>query len=140
VGLTERSKENAQKARKIRDDARDRERMEREKLAAQWAKMDQNLSFAFTPADEASAVDKLATASFKYDPNNPGPMGMTAFTCKTMPPAIFREMVKRSFNVRLTDPELAAMVRPLLVCSCVCTVCFIRFFASLRSFRAGDHV
>ena len=68
--------------KKLRSDAIERERFEREKLAAQWAKLDQNLSFDFTPEDEKSAVEKLADASFKFDPNNPGPMGVSAFTSR----------------------------------------------------------
>ena len=39
-----------------------------------------------------------------------GPMGLTAFEAKTLSPAIFREMLRRSFNLKVTDAELAALV------------------------------
>ena len=37
-------------------------------------------------------------------------MGLTAFEAKTLSPAIFREMLRRSFNLKVTDAELAALV------------------------------
>lgn len=32
-----------------------------------------------------------------------GPMGLTAFQGKSLSPAIFREMLRRSFNLKVTN-------------------------------------
>lgn len=32
-----------------------------------------------------------------------GPMGLTAFEAKTLSPSIFREMLRRSFNMKVSD-------------------------------------
>ena len=37
-------------------------------------------------------------------------MGLTAFEAKSLSPAVFREMLKRSFNLKVSDGELAALV------------------------------
>jgi len=35
-----------------------------------------------------------------------GPMGLTAFEAKSLSPAIFREMLRRSFNMKVSDGML----------------------------------
>lgn len=110
LGIAERERDHKMSLQKLRDDAKLREREHREKMAAQWAKMELDVHFNYTPEEKKSAIDKLTEASAKFDPASPGPMGLTAFEASTLSPAIFREMLKRSFNMKLTNGELAALI------------------------------
>ncbi len=111
AGIAEREKDHKDSLRKLREDKMKREREHQEKLANQWAKMEIGLTDNFDQRDKDSAVQKLTDAAFKFDPRRAGPMGLTAFQGKYMSAAIFREMLKRSFNISgVTDRELAAMM------------------------------
>lgn len=93
-----------------REDAVFRERYHQEKLAAQWAKAELNVTYAFTDEERQSAFEKLTEASVKFDPAHAGPMGLTAFQASVLSPAVFREMLKRCFQMKLTNGELAALI------------------------------
>lgn len=110
LGIAEREADMRSSLSKLRADEALRIREHEEKLAAQWAKMELNLTFEFTEADTVSALEKLAEAAFKFDPASPGPMGLTAFNGKKMTPAVFKEMLRRTFNMKITAPELAALI------------------------------
>ena len=111
AGIAEREKDHKESLRKLRDDKMNREREHQEKLTNQWAKMEIGLADDFDQRDKESAVRKLTDAAFKFDPRRAGPMGLTAFQGKYMSAAIFREMLKRSFNITgVTDRELVAMM------------------------------
>ena len=45
---------------------------EREKLAAQWAKMEFKIAVEYTPEERETALEKLADAAGKFDPASPG--------------------------------------------------------------------
>ena len=96
--------------RQLRQDAAERKRMEEETLAAQWAKTELKVTQTFTDKEHREAMEKLGEAAFKFDPASPGPMGLTAFQAQYLTPAVFREMLKRSFNLKVTDAELAALI------------------------------
>eukprot|EP01038_Epipyxis_sp_PR26KG_P006779 gene6779-9286_t len=110
VGISERESDHLLSIQKLRQDAKDREREHIEKMAAQWSKMELNLKFEFSDEDLKSALEKLTEASVKFDPASPGPMGLTAFDASHLSPAVFREMLKRSFNMKVTNQELAALI------------------------------
>ena len=134
LGIVEREQIHKSDLEKLRADAILREREHTEKLAAQWAKMELRMNFDFTEDDKNSAMEKLGEAALKFDPASPGkiiilfnlfdiiymyiliiilllhhligPMGLTAFQAKSLSPAIFREMLRRSFNLKVTDGNL----------------------------------
>lgn len=68
------------------------------------------VSFNFTEEDKEVAVVKLRTAAKLYDKTTPGAMSMKAFEVKEMPPHIFREQLKRVFNLNLSPSEMGAMM------------------------------
>lgn len=110
LGIAQREEDHKNSLAKLRADATMREREHEEKLAAQWAKTELALTYEFTEQDKQSALLKLSDAAFKFDPASPGPMGLTAFNGKKMSPAVFKEMLRRSFNMKITMPELAALI------------------------------
>ena len=110
VGQAEREKDHMQMLQTLRKDAEERRRVEEETLAAMWAKTELKVSQTFSEADKAEAMEKLGEAAFKFDPASPGPMGLTAFQAQYLSPAVFREMLKRRFNLRISDAELAALI------------------------------
>ena len=96
--------------KKTLQDAEARRKFEKDRIDAQYAKMDVPLTAEFTAKDQERAIGKLTDAARKYDPANPG-VGFAAFAPRTMKPLVFREMVKRTFFVHLNDRELASMVK-----------------------------
>lgn len=64
----------------------------------------------FTEKDFQNAFFKLTLGAIKYDRSLPNAMNLTAFECISMPPHIFREQLKLTFNVKVTVPELWALV------------------------------
>lgn len=109
TGISKRAVEHSQSLHALRQDAIKREKEEEEKLTGQWAKMQLNLTNDFDDEDKEKAIEKMTEAATKFDPNSPGPMGLTCFEGKTMSAAVFREMLKRSFNLYLNTRELAAL-------------------------------
>jgi hypothetical protein len=43
----------------------------------------------------------LHIAAFKYDAASPGPIGLKAFNSSVLSPAVFREMLRRSFDIQV---------------------------------------
>lgn len=110
VGFDEREKDHVASLRKSRKDAVMAKKQHEQMLVAQWAKMELKVTDEFDEDDKDEAVKKLNDAAFKFDPKNAGPMGLTAFEAKSLSNAIFREMLKRNFNLVVTDRELAAII------------------------------
>jgi len=53
---------------------------------------------------------KFIRLCFNFEPRQLGPAGWIAFTCKSFTPPEFREIIKRTFDVRLSAKELGALV------------------------------
>lgn len=68
------------------------------------------VSMQFTPEDKETAVAKLRAAAKLYDKTTPGAMSMKAFEVKEMPPHVFKEQLKRLFNLNVTPAELGALM------------------------------
>jgi hypothetical protein len=68
------------------------------------------VNFKFTEEDRARALVKLRTAARLYDKTTPGAMSMKSFETKEMAPHVFKEQLKRIFNLQLTPPELGALM------------------------------
>lgn len=65
----------------------------------------------FSDDEFATALGKLTEAAFKYDRNMPGAPNLSAFQMKSMAPHIFKEQLKRAFGIKVTPPELAALMQ-----------------------------
>ena len=110
IGQSERDKDHSASILLQRKEIEDRKQREEEALRAMWAKTELKVTQTFADEDKKTAMEKLAEAAFKFDPATPGPMGLTAFQAQYLSPAVFREMLKRSFNLRVSDAELAALI------------------------------
>lgn len=110
LGFHERNKEHSEALRKQRLENEQREREHKEKLAAQWAKMELDVDWNFSEEDRQSALAKITVAAREYDPNHASSMSLKAFHGASMTPAVFREMIRRVMGIKFTDRELAAMV------------------------------
>jgi hypothetical protein len=112
LGIAEREKEHKESLKKLQDDAILREKLHQDKMAMQWAKAELQLELDhFTDEERAAAIEKLTEASVKFDPAAAGPMGLTAFQAKVLTPVIFREMLRRVFNMQLTNNEFASLIK-----------------------------
>lgn len=110
VGQELRSSDYSAVLSQQRMDDEDRKKTEEEALVAAWKKAEGKIVLHYTEQEKAVAMEKLADAAFKFDPASPGPMGLTAFQASHLSPAVFREMLRRSFNLKVTDAELAAII------------------------------
>ena len=81
-------------------DARLRQR--RAKMASSVAEYDFD--------DLSEATDKIIESSVKYDKRSIGPGGLKGFEGSDMTPTVFREQLKRAFNIKLNPRELGAAV------------------------------
>ena len=108
VGQAERDKVKTKNLEKIRSDEAERKQREADILAAQWAKTELKVDQKFSEKHKQSAILKLQEAAFKYD--SQGSVNISAFYAKYLSAAVFREMLKRVFNLRISDEELAALI------------------------------
>ena len=66
------------------------------------------IDFDFSDLDEALAMEKLKISAFKYD----GQLSLVkGFECDSLRPVIFRDLLKRVFNLYLTNAEIGFIVR-----------------------------
>eukprot|EP00618_Florenciella_parvula_P035568 CAMPEP_0119484630 /NCGR_PEP_ID=MMETSP1344-20130328/11578_1 /TAXON_ID=236787 /ORGANISM="Florenciella parvula, Strain CCMP2471" /LENGTH=1104 /DNA_ID=CAMNT_0007519231 /DNA_START=22 /DNA_END=3334 /DNA_ORIENTATION=+ len=84
---------------------------EARKLAASEAKANLQTSDQFTEEDRQRAMDQITAAAALYDRNSPGCVQLDAFDGATMAPHVFKEQLFRVFNIRLTPPELGALMK-----------------------------
>ncbi len=108
-GFLEREKVlKEQWARKDKIDA-ERRAYEVSKLEEQEGKNKQKVS-KFTEQDKESALLKLRESAKYYDKSMPGAMSMKNFDMAYMEPHVFREQLKRVFNLRVTSAEMGAII------------------------------
>jgi Ca2+-binding EF-hand superfamily protein len=112
LGIAEREKEHKESLKKLKDDAIIREKQHQEKIASQWSKSDMVLDYTqINEEDRETALEKLTEASVKFDPSTAGPMGLTAFQASSLSPHVFREMLRRVFNMQLTNGEFLVLTK-----------------------------
>jgi hypothetical protein len=90
--------------------AEEKEARRREELKMQESRNNLKASMDFTPEDKDSAILKLKGAAKLYDKTHPGAMSMKSFEVKSMPPHVFKEQLKRVFNLNVTPAELGALM------------------------------
>ena len=91
-------------------DYRDRERRAAERRSATRRAKTACGVAPYDFGDLSEAVDKIIESSVKYDKRSIGPGGLQGFEGSDMTPTVFREQLKRAFNVRLNPRELGAAV------------------------------
>jgi len=114
LGFKERCKQDEFRRRGAvaRSEAEDKRRdsARRDRSPDSTASKDSGIDFKFTHADLQSAVQKIALASRDYNPNSPTALRLDAFDCKSMRPLLFRSMLKRCLQIKLTNKELGALM------------------------------
>lgn len=107
TGFSERRKVLQASLKKCRDAEKARIAEDEAKLAAQWAKMELDVTYDYTKEEQDNAMAKLAEAARWFDHST---SNLSAFDGNYMSPAIFREMLKRLFNIKLSGKELGSLV------------------------------
>ncbi|CAM9103488.1 unnamed protein product, partial [Ectocarpus fasciculatus] len=85
----------------------ERERKEREKEEALLYSVD----FDYDEDDRDSALSKMTIAASKYDKTHPSSVGLDGFSGKFVTPIVFKELLRRTFNLKLQPKELGALVQ-----------------------------
>ncbi|CAM9575911.1 unnamed protein product, partial [Laminaria digitata] len=62
------------------------------------------------PEDKASAMAMITEAAVTYDKSSPAAVSLDAFEGATMTPLVFREQIRRVFSIKLSPPQLAALM------------------------------
>eukprot|EP01034_Spumella_vulgaris_P025483 gene25483-31949_t len=88
----------------------EKERRQKEEKLELEKKNQMKVSFDFTPEDKERAVVKLRTAARLYDKTTPGAMSMKSFEVKEMQPHVFKEQLRRIFNLHVNPPEMGALM------------------------------
>lgn len=85
--------------------------MEDEKLKEkQEIEFEAAIDMDYTDADVTSMRTKIADAAAKYDKTHPNAVSLQGFNSKYCTPALFREMLKRTFQIALTDKEAGSLL------------------------------
>ena len=69
------------------------------------------IDFDFSELDVARAEQKLLESSTKYDRNAPGCASLEGFECESLSVGAFRDLVRRTFDLVLSDKELGYVIR-----------------------------
>lgn len=88
----------------------EKERRLKEEQLELERKNQMKVSLNFTPDDKERAVVKLRTAARLYDKTTPGAMSMKSFEVKEMQPHVFKEQLRRIFNLHVNPPEMGALM------------------------------
>jgi len=110
LGMEARAREHTRQLEANREGERLIREEHEKKLEAQANKCDIDVDFTFTEEDKDKALIKLTTAATKYDKNAPGAMSLEGFEVKNMPATLFKEMLRRTFNLKLNGKETGALV------------------------------
>ena len=81
------------------------------KIAEANKKLKTFVDYNFSEGDESSAMEKLRTASEKYDKTAPGAVALDGFECEELSPLDFRELLKRVFNITFSPTELGFVIQ-----------------------------
>jgi Ca2+-binding EF-hand superfamily protein len=109
LGIAERRKLVHASLAKVRVDKAAREKAHEDLMAANAAKMDLDIDFGFSDDDLDAAMDKLQDAAMHF--KGEGTKSLSCFDGTEMKPAVFREMLKRVFNLKVDGRELGALVK-----------------------------
>lgn len=110
VGMEERMRRKAEWRKHEADVAAKRRQEQMEKQLAADMKGNLKVDYDFNEAEYNSAYNKLKDAAIKYEKGAPGASGLNAFDGESMAPHIFREQLKLVFNMKISPPELGALM------------------------------
>lgn len=110
MGIEERAKEFRANLDKQRQ-ADERRIAEAEMKAKELAgKNSLQVADDFDEQDFQVAMHKLTEAAFRYDRAMPGAANLDSFNSLEMEPHVFKEQLRRAFGMKISPPELAALM------------------------------
>lgn len=69
------------------------------------------MEWEYTSYDFDCAMEIIAVAAKKFDKSSSSAPNVDALDCGTMKPGVFREMLRRTFGISFTVPQLAAAAK-----------------------------
>jgi hypothetical protein len=109
-GVEYRDAARSQQIEKTRKSAQDQIDRHNNIMKAQEQDQESGVDMTFTDADKDSAFQKLRAAAKGYRKHSGSGVSLDGFSAVSISPGLFREMIKRTFNVALTGKELGAVV------------------------------
>ena len=107
--------EQARRKKVIRDrEARRKKKAADAKTRAEAQEVERAFSaadFNFTEEHLGSAIDKVTAAALRYEKGSPSAVSLKAFEGASMSPAVFKEQLKRVFQLNFTRQELGALIK-----------------------------
>ena len=113
MGFTQRSETHSKQLEKQRREIQISEEEQSLKLERQSKKNEMKVDWEYGTEDVERAMAKMTESAKKFDPTHPSSMGLEGFQGATMTPGVFREMLKRTFNMKLSNKELAALINEI---------------------------
>lgn len=110
MGMTARHQEKREQLEKCRKLEIENKLYYEKFLEEAHKKQDSSFDPSYSDEDKDTALRKLKKSAIKYNKNHPSSMGLGGFACKYLTPGAFREMVKVTFQLMLTNKELGALV------------------------------
>ena len=83
---------------------------EKRRRMKEEAKMESNITSDFSKADLQSALDKIQQVAGDYDATSASAMSLGGFLGTPLTPGNLRDMLRRTFNLRLSGAEIGAMM------------------------------
>ncbi len=90
--------------------SQERKKIEEQKEAEKSMKAWQEVDFDFSEQDFDSVLHRFVRLAGTVDKRTIGPAGLVAFQGESLNPSEFREMMKRTFNFKMTPRELGSLV------------------------------
>jgi Ca2+-binding EF-hand superfamily protein len=110
LGFQERSIKLQERSKEKRRVEKLQERKKLEEMEELERKGEMQCSYIFTTEEKERALMKLREAARLYDKTTPGALSMKSFEVAYMPPYVFKDQLRRIFNLKLTPPELGALM------------------------------
>ena len=114
---------------------------EEERVKKEALRQMNEVDYEFSESHFDSALRKLINMCHSFDGRTLGPAGWKAFESASLNPSEFKEMMKRTFNIHLSSPELGALVTYFDVemngvVSCFHFLnCFVQMRVKIESFK-----
>ena len=111
TGYDERNRIRSGWRKEIIEKEQQRKIEDEERLQQNLARNALDVDFDFSESDFDSALMKIVNMCRLFDKRQLGPAGFAAFTSEALSPAEFKEMGKRTFNLKVSPGELGAIVK-----------------------------
>ena len=109
LGAEERGRVHLEQLNACRDAEKKMKEDHIKKIAELASKTLNDVDFDYSMDDLKSAQEKTRVAATKFDSGHPAAPGLEGFECKFIKGGEFRELVRRTFHLKLTPKEVGAI-------------------------------